>query len=364
MVFKAKSILLDKPERFFVYSYLTYTAYNAFNMLWHGNWQWSTFNYPVKFTLVLGLYLLIRRYGYSNKSFLIGAIAGTVGSLIWACYQAEFLSILRVFGSTNKFISAFGLIAIFTGFSALYQLQSSSINTQLKRAMFILIAAATTYNVIKTGTKGVWITFPALALCWLLAMKSVSRRHIFYVAALGIIAPLLLYTFSSTFNHRIGSIIEPILIYIDTGIPTDGSATIRLETWKATWLMYQENMLFGVGIDNFLAVKAKLIELGYIHPMAKHPAGPHNDLIGALGTLGTFGFVFTVLLFVSFFTLIHRYRNTDRQAYAVGLALIAVIAISGLTGDRLQGNLTATFFAVMSAIIAGKSSFENQKRQS
>lgn len=352
---------LNSPEKIFVGSFLIYTAYGAINMLLQGYWEWSTFNYPVKFALVLGLYFTIRKYGYSNKALTYAAFSGVLASFIWATYQSEVLNIARVYGSTNKFVSAFGLIALLSGFMSIAYLVLNAPLSLIKATSISLISLMTLYSILSTGTKGVWITIPALIALLFLSTEQISIKKLLSLGLILILLPPALYLTSKTFEHRINEILEPIAIYITTGIPTDGSATIRLETWKATLIMFLENPIFGVGVDNFKHAKKHLIEIGNIHPYASYPSGPHNDFIGGLGTKGILGFIATLMVYISLALLLWRQRHASKFTFSAGTALILIMSISGLTGDRLEANLTVTFYAIMAASLAGQSSFNHQK---
>ena len=349
---------LDRNEVIFVVGLFTYAAIACVSMLINGGWNWSDFNEPSKFLLIILLFLAIRSHGFNEKYLFFANVTGLVGATVFAYYQAEILNINRVYGSTNKIIAAFGLIALISGFFALVYLVMNKHSVKWRYILGSFVAAAMLYTIAATGTKGVWIALPAVLVLLVLAKIDSNKWLLLSVTGLGFAAIGVVFFFNDMANSRLQGLWQPLITYVQTGQITDGSLSIRLETWKAAFIMGVEFPVFGVGLGNFVTTKADLIASGVIDPAAGFVMGPHNDLIGTFAVQGLLGLAALVFLYVSFFRLCLAYKHFSTELFWCASGLISIYLLSGLAGDRISSNLTATYLAMTMAIIVGQMSYK------
>ena len=151
---------------------------------------------------------------------------------------------------------------------------------------------------------------------------------------------------------------QPLTTYFKTGEVTDGSLSVRLETWKASLMMFIDNPVFGVGLGNFVSAKAELISTDVIQARAMGVAGPHNDLFGTLAIQGLVGLSALLFMYYAFLRLSWKFKVHSVELFWCSTGLILIYVLSGLAGDRLSSNLTATYLALMMAIFAGQMSYK------
>lgn len=264
---------LDRNEVIFVVGLLSYTAAACVSMLVNGGWNWSGFNEPSKFVLVIFLFLAIRSHGFNEKYFFVANVIGLLGATMFAYYQAEILNINRVYGSTNKIVSAFGLMALISGFFALIYVAMNKNSVKWRYILGCVTAATMLYTIAATGTKGVWIALPAVLALLVLAKIESNKWLLLSVTSLCFVGIGVVFFFNGMANSRLQGLGQPLITYFQTGQITDGSLSIRLETWKAALIMAFESPAFGVGLGNFVTAKADLIASGVIDPAAGFVGG-------------------------------------------------------------------------------------------
>lgn len=122
---------------------------------------------------------------------------------------------------------------------------------------------------------------------------------------------------------RLLSIFDP---YIQTNFT-------RLALWRAGWEMFKDHPVFGLGDVDLAKYYRK-----YKRPVDKEIHGHlHNNYIHFLATLGLFGFLVLIYLFVMLFVVMSRhFRNSKGKpffnSYALGaIAGLACTLFSGLT---------------------------------
>jgi O-antigen ligase len=335
-----------------------YAAAAVLNMWAHGSWSWDDFNEPSKFLLVVVVFLAVRRHGFKEGVIVIFSILGVFSAAALAWYQSEYLAIGRVFGSTHKIISSFGLLCLLAGYFALIYIVHYKVIGKWRYPLALVVIIATVYPVAETGTKGVWIAIPGVLSLILMSKWDANKRVLILLTATSFIGAVLIFLFNDMVNSRLSGLSQPLITYIKNGAVTDGSVSVRLETWKASLMMFIDNPSFGVGLGNFVSAKAKLIAVSAIQSRAGFVAGPHNDLIGTLAIQGLVGLSALLFMYYAFLRLSWKFKAYSVELYWCSTGLILIYVLSGLAGDRLSSNLTATYLALMMAIFAGQMSYK------
>jgi hypothetical protein len=134
-------------------------------------------------------------------------------------------------------------------------------------------------------------------------------------------------------NNKIyTSIVERsrLLSIFDTYVQTN---ITRFALWRAGWEMFKDNPLFGLG-----DVDLAKYYLRYKRPIDKEIHGHlHNNYIHFLATLGLFGFLVLVYLFVRMFVIMSKHFKETKgkpfiNSYALGaIAGLACTLFAGLT---------------------------------
>ena len=351
---------LDHFEWSFIAALCAYASLSVINMWFHGDWHWTDFNEPSKFLLVVFVFLAVRRHGLEERALATSTFIGVFSAFALAWYQTEILGVVRVYGSTNHIISAFGLIVLLSGYFTLIYVALSK-NLKIWRVpLAIVVAGVTLYTIAVTGTKGIWIALPG-TFGLLVMSKWGSNKWLVLTLTMIFIASLgMVFIFNDLVNNRLTGLMQPLETYFKTGLVSDGSLTVRLEVWKASIIMFFNNPIFGVGLGNFVSTKSELIAAGVIQPSTEFVGGPHSDILGVLAIQGMIGFSALFFMYYAFLRLCWRYKAKSIELFWCSLGLIVIYTLTGLAGDRLSSNLTATYLALMMAIFAGQMSYKKK----
>lgn len=341
-------------DKLFIFALMIYSFAAAINMIYHDHWMWSQFSAPSKFVLVLPIFFLVKTYGISTRWLYFGLVVGLIFAGSYAFFQHEIEGIDRVYGGTSGQLSGFGLIVLLMTFFLLVLKPQLELNSLIARLLPNVAIVFGTYAVIYTGTKGVWIAALPLILFIIFSssLTSIGKKLIWL--AISLISLFAIYLSVDLVQTRINDIISPTLQYFSNGSVTDGSASVRLETWRAALIMFSDNPIMGTGLGNFVQAKQSLIESGLILPESGFVAGPHNDIVGILAIQGLLGLGALLFLVISFVRLCNKGARASTAMSSLGYILIIGYFFSGMAGDRLSINITVTFLAVMMSVIAGQ----------
>ena len=186
-----------------------------------------------------------------------------------------------------------------------------------------------------TCTRGAWIGFIAgLALFFI-----IKRKWLFLATSTVTLILIVSVLFTYFPNSGPGKVVTSLLRPFDKQVPRVLDSNLgRWYKWKASWEMFTEHPLFGVGphqfqkeLPNYLSeeVKAKIFN----HRTFGHA---HSIYFDYLATMGIAGFLALLFFFFTVFRLlISKYKSCDStfdKSLVLGV-LIAVISfcIGGLT---------------------------------
>jgi len=186
-----------------------------------------------------------------------------------------------------------------------------------------------------TFTRGAWIGFIAgLALFFI-----IKRKWLFLATSTVTLILIVSVLFTCFPNSGPGKAVTSLLRPFDKQVPRVASSNLkRWYKWKASWQMFTEHPLFGVGPQQFQKelpdylpeeVKAKIFK----HQSYNHA---HSIYFDYLATMGIAGFLALLFFFFTVFRLlISKYKSCDstfEKSLVLGV-LIAVISFctGGLT---------------------------------
>lgn len=186
-----------------------------------------------------------------------------------------------------------------------------------------------------TCTRGAWIGFIAG-----LALFFIIKRKWFALATSAVTLILIVSVLFTYFpNSGPGKAVTSLLRPFDKQVPRAAASNLRrLYKWKASWQMFTEHPLFGVGphryqkeLPNYLSEEVK--EEFFKNCTFNHA---HSIYFDYLATMGIAGFLALLFFFFTVFRLlISKYKSCDstfEKSLVLGV-LIAVISfcIGGLT---------------------------------
>ncbi|SUV95361.1 membrane protein resembling polysaccharide polymerases [Bordetella holmesii] len=136
----------------------------------------------------------------------------------------------------------------------------------------------------------------------------------------------------------------------------DTSTGIRMQLWHASWLMFKEHPLVGVGAPNFRDELARFEQRGIVTPRVAIDYGePHNDYLAALACYGLIGLLsFLALYFVPALVFLRRLRSTDnlvREGARIGLLFTLGYAVFSLTEMMFRNMRSVPIYAITMVVL-------------
>lgn len=354
LFYRTESQAFSRLEKIMLVSWLVYPVVTALDLWLRVGWIWTEFQEPSRFLLVLPIFLMARRVGFSQDMLKWGVFVGALATAVWGYYQKIDLGIPRAGGGTSGLIAAFGDISLMLGVLtiALFQPQWRVQKRWLLLALFGLFCGV--FASLASGTKGGWISIPFLVWVMVDLTENPTYKKRFSVLAAFVLAAVLMWWLVPFIAERVNVIPTAIYEYFVNGHIADGSAGMRLALWHAAALIFWENPLFGTGPGTYYVEKLKLIDAGLIPSRAKSYTGPHSQLFNSLYEQGVVGALMVYFIYVAF--IFHcRAHLIKNKALATSGILLAIGFIDfGIAEVIWDINNAGVFFTVMMALIAGK----------
>jgi len=352
---------LSKLEKIMMATWVFYPAFTALDLWFRSGWSWREFQEPSRFLLVLPIFLMVRRYGFSEPAIRWGVFVGAVIAGGYALYQKQVLGMHRPAGGTSGLIAAFGDISLILGVMALALFQPLWRNQKRWASVALLALVFGVVGSLASGTKGGWISMPVL--CWvavsLLERPTYAKR---FAVLCGFFIVAFLVWFSVPFIQERASVMVPgIYEYFVNVKVADGSAGIRLALWHSATLIFLDNPLFGTSPGTFYVEKLALINAGLIPNVAPQLLGPHSQLFNSLFESGVFGPFMVYSIYGSFIWYCRSHFEQNKALAVTGILMAIGFMDFGLVEVIWDINNAGVFFTVMMVLIAGKLSHDQAK---
>jgi O-antigen ligase len=351
----------SRLEKIMLISWLVYPVVTALDLWLRVGWIWTEFQEPSRFLLVLPIFLMARRVGFSQDMLKWGVFVGALAAAGWGYYEKINLGIHRAGGGTSGLIAAFGDIGLILGVLtiALFQPQWRVQKRWLLLALFGLFCGV--FASLASGTKGGWISMPLLVWVMVDLMDNPTYKKRFALLAMFMLAALLMWFFVPFIAERVNVIPTAIYEYFVNGKIADGSAGIRLALWHAAALIFWDNPLFGTGPASYYVEKLKLIDAGLIPSGAKRFTGPHSQLFNSLFESGVFGPLMVFSIYGSFILYCRSYLRENKALATAGILLAVGFMDFGLVEVIWDINNAGVFFTLIMVLIAGKLSHDRSQ---
>ena len=257
----------------------------------------------------------------------------------------------RVQAVTNWVL--FGNAGLLLGFSALGLLflrPSWPWRTLALAGLTLGIAAS-----LLSWTRGGWLAIPLLVAISLFALHKVYRPSRWLWVGIGLAATMSLVLFLNTgiVQDRIAQGERDVEFMTDGNFQT--SLGLRILMWKIALETGLEAPFLGQGFSGYLRKVDGLLEKEDIPPiMALFRTEPHSDYLYLFASRGLLGLIaYGALLIIPFTYLLFALGRGDARTVGsayVGLTLIIVLAISGLSITMVDQRAMIRFISVVSAI--------------
>ncbi|MCS6764621.1 MAG: O-antigen ligase family protein [Candidatus Protistobacter heckmanni] len=309
---------------------------------------------PSRFLLALAwlpIVLLLR----PRAAFLwTGAAAGALVLLAVALQQMYLGDVYRP--NTYHFI-VFGDTAILLGLLSLAGV--GQLRAWWKRLLLLTgLVAGVAVSVVSQSRGGWAALLLAFLPLWVIFRIGACAKLLISAALIAVLTAGVVFFPHSPVGARIREVGSDIQAYQDGMRNT--SIGIRFELWRASWLVFSEHPMLGLGEHSYAAaVREKMAGRGLDDKNDYSHA--HNDVIDAAAKRGLVGVAALLLAYLApllFFA--RRWREAaagdaeDEQLFAAtGMVVVLAYILFGLTEVMFIRQVGTAFYANLVAILAG-----------
>ncbi|WP_083941293.1 glycosyltransferase family 9 protein [Pseudoduganella violaceinigra] len=287
------------------------------------------------------------------RYFWLGLCYGTIAAAALAVLQTHAWGMARAEGFTHHAIT-FGDLALAMGMMAICSLNTAPGLRYLPALALLagLLASAL------SGSRGGWLAMLLAAVPLTRNGYKMHGQRMLVALALAALLCVLAYLVPATgVAQRLAEGVSDIQGYFSRGDATT-SVGIRLELWKASWLMFMEHPWLGVGRDDFDVALQVLAAKGMLQPSpALGYSSSHNDMLHFLATGGLLDFSLLIAMYVApllfFRNMLNAADNGQRPLALAGLVMVLCFIGFGLTDVMFWLMAPKLFYVTMACSLAG-----------
>jgi O-antigen ligase len=281
-----------------------------------------------------------------------GCTAGAILAGSWAAWNALTTGLTDTDRLSNSFTNAipFGDTALLLGFLSLSTLGWDARRSRIELAVKVCGLLAGGYASYLSGTRGGWLAVPVfIVLLGLQFHWYAHRKGILIAVAVVVVAAGALLT-TSHVEQRVAAATADFTA-LEHG-NTDTAVGLRLQLWEASWQLYTEHPVFGVGKGHLEAALGELASRGQASTEIINERA-HSDFFSTIAEMGTIGLACLLLFYGGVIAEFRRARRSPDPATATachaGLAVVLSTIIYGLTIDVLVPVMNTTLLAIQLA---------------
>lgn len=295
------------------------------------------------------------------RYFYWGLCVGAIGAGVLALLQRFVFKIDRVPGFTHHPIS-FGDLALALGLMAMCTVARFR-GTRFAAMPWLALLAGMLTSVL-SGSRGGWLALPLVLWPLLRYGRALYGKLLWQLLLLCLALVLLAWLVPATgVAGRVAEAVSDVRGYLDHQDATT-SVGIRLELWKASWLMFTSHPWLGVGRDQFDVALHLLASQGQLQDSpALTYSSSHNDALHFLATGGVLDFVCLLWMYggpLVFFVRVLRRSEAAGPAQSgvqtpalMGLVLVMCFIAFGLTDVMFWLMMPKVFYVMMISILTG-----------
>lgn len=349
------AILREVPM---IWGFLVYTVIHVALVLYHGD-PLKDLGSIIPFLLAPLILIAIVSGEPNPRHFWLGCAAGALISFVIAATQIYVFDAGRAFGFRNPIL--FGDTAIVLGTGALVGLffcrsEFRSVNEKL----FLFVSGlAGLFTSLLSGTKGGWLSLVMIIV--LLVNAATRRLHVMkrvglIFGCLLILGTVIAFVPKLPVIDRVVSAYHGTVKWLETGDVTEGSASIRLESYKAGMMAGVQSPIIGLGKRGEQDAFKAAVDAGLIRKEMIEVNVVDNDFISVFSQHGLIGVVAIIAVHLGVFWTFFRYRlvadEVTKAIASMGILLVLFYAEFGLTVSIFGTSIFRTMYISWAAILA------------
>lgn len=207
-----------------------------------------------------------------------------------------------------------------------------------------------------SSARGGWIAIPIFVGIYLYIQNKENFVRRFGLAALllGSVC-VAAYLFVEPIQHRLWMIYSDVLQFSHGNIDT--SIGVRLQLWKAAFLLIAENPILGVGAEGFARSMDALSASGFITAAAAGlgKGEVHNEILAQTVRFGIFGLAsILAVYFVPFYLFVRAAKtggNQRKRTAMMGMCVTLGFFVFGLTVETFDLKMTVAFYSLTVTVL-------------
>jgi O-antigen ligase len=277
------------------------------------------------------IFIAVSRNDLNPRNFWFGCATGALVAFFIGMYQVYILNVGRAFGFRNPIM--FGNTAIILGTGSLIgYFYCRSIYEQIRSRLYLLVCGlAGLFTSLLSGTKGGWLSLVMIVVMLISAVTQSLHwvKRVFIVTGILLtIALTIILVPKLPIVGRMVSAYYGAITWIKTGAVTEGSASIRLESFKAGLIAGSQSPLLGPGQQGAREAVLEAARKGLISEEVFNGQvlDPHNDMISSFARNGIVGVISVLSVQIGVFLTFWRWRN-EPQVRIKALSVMGILLV-------------------------------------
>lgn len=324
--------------------------------------DWANYDAPARFLIAIPVFLLALR-ARSNAANALQYVAPV--SLILTLLHQTFMPQPLLWGP-DRMSTYFSDPLVFGYFSLTLGLISAAsihlLKKDTKAVMLLKLVGLVIglYLSVQSGSRTGWLAVPVVLGLWLY-WQSAGRpdQRKLWGAGLIIVFLATLTLMSGTVSQRLALAINEVATYNWVGMAPETSVGLRITFLRIAADLFASNPLLGFGDTAHQPIALPSHIYNYATAESLHEAfyaGFHNEVVTNAIRFGLAGLLSSLLLFITPIYLFSSHlcarSNIQRANAWLGLVLMLCVCISSLSTEVFDLKYTASFFALMIALLA------------
>ncbi len=247
----------------------------------------------------------------------------------------------------------FGNLTLLMGAMAFLTLGWQITRHWLEPVVKVLAGVLGVYGSLLSQSRGGWLALPAMILVLLLVLR-LSWRVKVGVLVLTAVALGGAWASSPVIQERVELAAIELQDYAE-GHNLESSIGMRMQFWQASWEMFREAPLTGVGSQNINAEFRERVARGEMAPLGASYNHSHNEWFWFMASLGVPGIMALLAVYlVPFAAFVQAARSQQPiagTAGRMGVVVVTAYATFGLTEAMFAITMNVAFYAGSVAIL-------------
>lgn len=248
---------------------------------------------------------------------------------------------------------AYSNIALLLGILAALSIGWKGRHQKVAVAVKLLAFFLGIHVTILTGTRGSWLAIPVIFIFAFWFFGDVRPRVRMLALALASLLFCGVFSYSTAARARLDQVRTDISQY-QSGQNVDTSIGLRFQMWKASWLLFSQHPVFGVGREHYSNQVQALASQNKISPAAAHFAHSHNELLFNMAISGIFGLLASMAIYMApAYYYLRDIRHADaevRTAAAMGCVMCLCFFVYGFTDVMFFWTVLGGFYTMAAAV--------------